>query len=110
MLATINGIAVECTVEEFALLSAMSAPAKKAPAKPKATKPMPEGLKAAKKHCYERRMVRREMTELGGLTHEENSLLWAAHPELHPLPGQSKTPEQIEAWAVVKVAYKLATR
>jgi LPS sulfotransferase NodH len=108
MKATVNGVVVEGTVEEIAALMALSLPAK--------TEAQTKRDEATAKHnevmahVHDRRIVRRETTDLGGLTKAERSALWAAHPELHPAKGEAKTAAQIAGWASVVEAYKAATK
>lgn len=106
MKATVNGVVVEGTVEEIAALMALNLPAKtEAQTKREAATAKHNEIA---KHNYDCRMARAESDPLKGLTHEQRSTLWAAHPELHPAKGEARTAEQIQGWVDVVVAFKAA--
>jgi hypothetical protein len=89
-------VTITIPAEQFAALKGLLALTEpEAPA-------MPEGLKAAKQHCYAARMARREKTALGGLTKAERSALYAEHPELSAMSATARA----KAWKAIVVAYK----
>lgn len=108
---TIAAAVAALNTAAVALGSLLDEPAKvttpapaKATAKKATKKAQPASLVAAKAHCYEARMVRRNTTVLGGLTAKERSALYAANPQIHGLAAA----ERSAAWEAIVVAYKAA--
>lgn len=93
-------ITITVTAEQRDLLVALLTGSE--PAKTVTKKAQPESLVAAKQHCYEARMTRRQSTKLGGLTKAERSSLYHAHPELATMSATARK----AAWTKIVVAYK----